>query len=339
MHATVIGLIASQHGVVSRAQLCKLGLSPDEVDRAVRNGQLVKVVRGVYADPLVWAANDRWDQRQVLIDRARALVARRPHVRSHDTAGLRLGMQLLKQDGRTHLTLPGRRGTHTRNGLTRHYAPFSDGDLADGGTTLGLARTALDIAREHGTRSGTVAVDSALRLGATYTQLDAVLTAMAHWPGRSHARASIALSDPDTDSIAETLGRELVEELGFGRPQTQFGLAADGRVVWCDLRLCRHFFEIDGKIKLTPLAEGGVADKPVDALWKEKQRQDFIVGFKTGVSHIYWTDFWGAAREEAKARLRREFEGTCRRFGTDISDLAQFRPCQPRRRTTWSPAA
>ena len=65
--------------------------------------------------------------------------------------------------------------------------------------SLGLARVALDIAREHGIRAGTVAVDSALRLGATYGELEFSLARMKHWPGVSHARASLALSDPDTD--------------------------------------------------------------------------------------------------------------------------------------------
>ena len=143
----------------------------------------------------------------------------------------------------------------------------------------------------------------------------------------------MALSDPDTISIAETLGRELVEELGHGRPQTQFGLAADGRVVWCDLRLGRHFFEVDGRIKLLPADAGGLADNPRKVLWEEKARQDFVTGFKTGMSRIVWDDFWGARRDQARARLDREYQDTVSRFGTDITDLAAFRPRQPRRRT------
>lgn len=331
--------MAAQHGLVTWAQLCDLGYEPAQIAQLVRDGRLERVRRGVYADPVVWHANQRWDLRQMLRDRASSMVTTSAHRLSHDSAALRLGMQVLKQDGRSHLTHAGRRGTHTRGGITHHYAPYRKADACRDDDVLALARTALDIAREHGVRAGTVAVDSALRMGATYDELEAALAVMTHWPHRSRARRAIELSDPDTDSIAETLGRELVEELGYGRPSTQFGLAADGRVVWCDLRLGRHFFEVDSKLKLTPVDEGGVAEDPAEALWKEKQRQDFITGFKTGVSRIVWDDFVGRQREIAKARLDREYRDTVQRFGTDISDLAQYRPRVPRRRPAAPPGA
>lgn len=334
MDPRIVGHMAAQEGLITRRQLLELGVLPEEIDRHVRREVLVLVRRGVYAQPAVWAANERWDLRQLLVDRAASLVTTRAHVWSHDSAALRLRMQILKQDGRSHLTHSGRRGSHTRAGVTHHHAPYACAELDPATQSLGLARTALDIAREHGIRAGTVAVDSALRLGATYEELGFSLERMKHWPGVSDARAALALSDPDTDSIAETLGRELVEELGHGRPRTQFGLAADGRVVWCDLRLGRHFFEVDGLIKLLPVTQGGVADDPVDALREEKARQDFVTGFKTGMSRIVWDDFWGARRDQAKARLDREYQDTCSRFGVDIGDLAAFRPRQPRRRTS-----
>ena len=333
MDPRIVGRMASQGGLITRRQLLELGVVPEEIDRHVRRGVLVLVRRGVYTQPAVWSANERWDQRQRLRDCAASLVTGRAHVWSHDSAALRLGMQILRQDGRSHLTHAGRRGSHTRAGITHHHAPYDVVELDPSKQSLGLARVALDIAREHGIRAGTVAVDSALRLGATYDQLAFSLERMKYWPGVSHARASSALSDPDTDSIAETLGRELVEELGHGRPQTQFGLAADGRVVWCDLRLGRHFFEVDGQIKLLPAGEGGLADNPREALWEEKGRQDFVTGFKTGMSRIVWDDFWGARRDQARARLQREYQDTVSRFGSDITDLAAFRPRQPRRRT------
>ncbi|QIK75501.1 type IV toxin-antitoxin system AbiEi family antitoxin domain-containing protein [Nocardioides piscis] len=338
MDSRAIGRMAAQHGLITRRQLLELGSTPAYISVLVRQGRLVLVRRAVYADPQVFNANMRWDLQQLLRDRAASMVTTAEHRLSHDSSALRLGMQVLKQDGRTHLTHTGRRGTHTRYGISHHFAPFRAVDAVPNSPLLSPARTALDIAREHGVRSGTVAVDSALRLGATYAELDAVLQTMRHWPNRSHARAAIDLSDPDTDSVAETLARELVEELGHGRPQTQFGLAADGREVWCDLRLGRHFFEVDGRIKLTHVAQGGLATDPDKALWEEKIRQDFITGFKTGVSRIVWDDLWGAQREIAKRRLDREYADTVRRFGTDITDLAQFRPRRPRRRPT-PPAA
>jgi hypothetical protein len=317
-------------------------MTPRDVTAAVKSGRLVCVRRAVYCDAEALKATTHWQDRQILVDRAASMVTGRPHVLSHDSAALRLQMQILKaQAPNTHLTSPEAIGLHAEFGIKHHLAPYHAKQVVhvEGSAVLEPARTALDIAREHGYRSGLVAVDSAYRVGATSADFRRALEAMTSWPHVRVARRAFDDGDPDTDTIAETLGRELVEELGFGGPKTQFGLAADGRVVWIDIRLGRHFFEVDGKIKLTPIADGGVAESPVDALWEEKQRQDFITGFKTGLSRMYWQDFFGSAREEAKARLRREYLDTCRRFGTDISDLAQYRPREPRRRTTWPPAA
>ena len=124
------------------------------------------------------------------------------------------------------------------------------------------------------------------------------------------AQAPWRWTPPDTDSIAETLGRELVEELGYGRPETQFGLSSNGRVAWCDLRLGRHVFEVDGRLKLLPVADGGLSEDGQGDLWLAKQRRDFVTGFKIGMSHIVWADFWGRRREVARERLRREFLDT-----------------------------
>ncbi|UUZ57980.1 type IV toxin-antitoxin system AbiEi family antitoxin domain-containing protein [Nocardioides sp. B-3] len=183
--------MATQEGLITRRQLLELGLLPEEIDRHVRVGVLVLVRRGVYARPEVWAAAGRWDQRQRLMDRAASLSTGRPHVWSHDSAALRLDMQVLKQDGRSHLTHAGRRGSHTRAGITHHHAPYTSAELDPTGHSLRLARVALDIAREHGIRAGVCAVDSALRMGATYEELEFSLERMKHWPGVSHARVRL----------------------------------------------------------------------------------------------------------------------------------------------------
>jgi hypothetical protein len=118
--------------------------------------------------------------------------------------------------------------------------------------------------------------------------------------------------------------RQLIVALGIGTPSTQFGLRAEGRTVFCDVRVGRHVFEMEGKVKYIPVAEGGVATvDPIDVAWAQRERDDFITGFKLGMSHVTYRDL-GPGRVQAIARLRREYADTVARFGTDISDLAPY---------------
>ncbi|WP_207006596.1 type IV toxin-antitoxin system AbiEi family antitoxin domain-containing protein [Nocardioides aromaticivorans] len=336
MNSRVAALMSEQWGLVARHQALIAGMSEHQVDNLVKAGRWVVVRRGVYAEAAYLALLTSDLQRRVLGDRAASLRITDPHVMSHHSAATLLQLEVLHEPTPfTHVGRPGIVGSHIRHGVKHHLAPYSPGQvvLVDGVPVLDRSRTALDIAREHGYLQGLVAADSALRAGATGADLEAAAAAMTHWPNATIVRDVIASASPLTDSIAETLGRDFVIELGYGVPQLQFGLTADGRTVWCDLRLGRHFFEVDGRWKLLPATAGGLSTKrPEDTLWDEKLRQDFVTGFKTGVSRLTWDDFFGRQRRHALDRCRREFLDTCERFGTDISDLARFRPRGPKPR-------
>jgi hypothetical protein len=174
-----------------------------------------------------------------------------------------------------------------------------------------------------------------LRLGCSDGDLVAACARMVNWPHVTVVRAALELADAGAESVGETLARLLVTELGLGRPETQFGLT-DGRVtVWCDLRIGRHIFEFDGRIKYQRRQDGGVAAiDPKEALWAEKQRQDWVCGFKLGMSRIVWDDLWGARRRLALARMAREYADTASRFGESIDDLVPFIVRRPHRRAS-----
>ncbi|WP_082605739.1 type IV toxin-antitoxin system AbiEi family antitoxin domain-containing protein [Nocardioides sp. Root190] len=336
MNAHVMARMSAQWGLITRTQAREAGLSDHTIDRWVRTGFWVAVRRGVYAESSYVALLTTHHQRRLLADRAASLRVAAPHTMSHHSAAhvLRLGV-LHERDPTTHITRPGIVGSHLRHGVKHHLAPHRpDQVLIVGGVpVLDGPRTALDIGRECGYLQGLVAADSALRMGATRADFESALFEMWCWPYSTVLRDIIASMSAHADSVAETLGRDLVEDLGYGRPQLQFGLTADGQTAWCDLRLGRHFFEIDGFIKLLPFERGGVATAPPDEVLKSaKLRQDFVTSFKTGVSHLTWEDFFGRQRHLALDRCRREYLDTCSRFGTDISDLAQFRPRRARPR-------
>ncbi len=336
MNSRVAAQMSEQWGLITRRQALAAGMSDHQVDNLVKSGTWVVVRRGVYAEAVYLALLTSDLQRRVLDDRAASLRIAEPHAMSHHSAAAVLQLEVLHEPTRfTHVGRPGIVGSHIRHGVKHHLAPYSPSQvvLAHGVPVLDSARTALDIAREHGYLHGLVATDSALRAGATRADLEAAAAVMTHWPFATIVRDVVASASPLTDSIAETLGRDFVTELGYGVPQPQFGLTADDRTAWCDLRLGRHFFEIDGRLKLRPVATGGLSARaPEETLWDEKLRQDFVTGFKTGVSRLTWDDFFSHRRKRALERCRREFLDTCSRFGTDTSDLAQFRPRGPKPR-------
>jgi hypothetical protein len=337
MDPRVVGLFAQHGNLLTRRQALARGLSRHQVDGWVRSGAWVPVRRSVYALADFWEGLDERRGRPLHLARAASVAMTTPHVMSHDSAALELGMELLARPPLlVHVTRPGALGCRSEHGVKHHRAPYAPDQvvLVDGRPVLDLARTAADIAREHGVLHGVVAFDHALRSGATRDDLARVIAQMRSWPHVTRVREASDLADGGAANLAESLGRMLVTELGVGRPQTQFGLTDGTREVWCDLRIGRHVVEIDGAVKLRPVGQGGFAEHPERALAGEKQRQDFICGFKLGMSRLGWADLWGEARERAKRRLLREYLDTEARFGRDISDLAPYvvtrssrRPC------------
>ncbi|GEP36670.1 hypothetical protein NPS01_03330 [Nocardioides psychrotolerans] len=229
----------------------------------------------------------------------------------------------------THVTRPGLVGSHVRHDVKHHLAPYDASQLVvvHDRWVLDAARTAADVAREHPLAHGVVAFDSALRLGVTRGALEAAVEPhMRCWPHVKRVRVALDLAAVGADNPGETLARLLVSELGFGRPEAQFGLTDGLRTVFCDLRIGRHVFEFDGRLKYHRVEDGGVALVSADdVVWREKQRQDFICGFKLGMSRIVWDDLWGTRREQALVRMRREVTDTVARFGSATDDLTPFR--------------
>jgi hypothetical protein len=328
MDPRLLGAFARRGQLMTRRQLAVEGATPGEVDRWTRAGHLVAVRRGVYAPREFWDTLDERHGRPLYAARAASAAMFQPHLMSHSSAALELDLPILRPVAPLiHVTRFGVVGSRTRFGVKHHTAPFVPGQIVfvDGRPLLDHARTVADIAREEGLQAGVVAADSALRTGVPFSALWAAVDTMAYWPHVRTVRAALDLADPGAESVGETLARLMLIELGLGRPETQFGLRDGGREAFCDLRLGRHVFEFDGRVKYRRESAGGVAVTDADeVVWREKKRQDWVCGFKLGMSRIVWADFWGPARERAKQRLLREFLDTRARFGDDVADLAPY---------------
>lgn len=321
MRPALRALADQQGGVVSRGQTLACGYTARELRTLTgHRGAWIVVRRGAYCERDVWEGGDD-DDRHRLGVHAASLVATKDATISHTSAAAFLGFDTRPSWRELqHVTRPGVGGSRTEGGVKHHLAAFTQRDvvIVSGLRMLGRARTAVDIAREHGFEDGVIAADAALRLGVPRSELDAVVARMRHWPRVTAARAAAAYADGGAASIGETLLRLLVLELGLGTPQTQYVVAEDGRRAIADLRLRRHLFEFDGRVKYLGREAGGVADRPAEqVVWDEKRREDWLRrqhgGY--GMSRVVWSELFGPARRETKRRLWREVRDSDRRYG------------------------
>lgn len=343
MRPALVAVAARQDWLFTRAQAVQAGYTEREIKALTRPaGEWATVRVGVYC---LRSRLDGLDHRRrwLLKDLAAVISSRRPATLSHDSAARVLEISTLDPPvAGSHLTLLGKHGSRTNSGLTRHrdLLPLCL-EHVDGVVCTSYARTALDIARWHGYLHGLVAIDSVRQLGVPLTDLEAELERMVHHPHIATARAALKDSSGGAESVLETLGRELVESLGIGDVDTQFAVrTAGGRVVWLDIRVGCHFFECEGKLKLIPVDEGGVATEPAhDVVWKQQSRWTDISAEGFGVSKVRWTDCFGASREKARVRLLKEYAVSQARFGrVPTAEQLAFAASHPRKRSSlWVP--
>lgn len=312
---------ADQGGLFTRRQAATSGCTERELKtRTGARGDWAVVRRGVYGERQRFESLSE-DDRYRLRVRAALLAAREQLLPSHSSAAALLGMPLRPHwTGLVHVTRPGVTGGRTEGGVKHHLARYADSDTVEvaGVRLLGPARTALDIAREFGFTDGVIAADAALRMGATRDQLAEGLVPMRNWPHVTQARAAAEVADGGAQSVGESLLRLVVLEMGIGEPETQF-VATDGpRRAEVDLRVGRHLFEFDGRVKYLRREVGGVADRsPDQVVWAEKRREDWLRNHDGGygMSRVVWSELFGRSREELKRRLRAEFEQSRRLYG------------------------
>lgn len=329
MNPKVLAAIAANGGLITRAQALDLGASPGEIRAALhhrRRGEAVPhwmvLRRGVYTTSEIWDALDEYVGRPLLLARAAGLAARRGWVLSHDSSCHLQGIPVLRPETPlVHLTRPGWTNAWTEYGVKHHLARFHPDQVVevDGTKALDLARTAVDMGREHGFRHGLVACDAVMRRGVTRAELDAVVEAMACWPGRRAAVRAIALADPGAETVLETLARELVLEADIGEPTTQFPVQTERGVAWCDIVVGNHVVEADGEVKYTAVEHGGLSTDPRQTVFDEKLRERAVTDRGLVVTRVVREDHWGRRRAEAIARLRRDHAESVDRFGPDLS--------------------
>lgn len=201
--------MASDRGMVLAADLTRLGVSPRDVRRAVDEGRLVRVARGVYA----WRRQDRpLHPRELHAVRVRGVCALHPRnaVVSHISAAALHDLPLIGPwPGRVHLTVPGSTSGSASPGIFRHSPAIAPDEVdVDGIRVTSLARTLVDVAATSSMLVAVTMLDAALaRRSTTTAALVDELERSGIRAGARRASASIDFADARAASPGESLTR------------------------------------------------------------------------------------------------------------------------------------
>ena len=246
--------------MITTAELAAAGVSDARIRTLVRQGVLLPLIRGVYADAgLARVAGPVQVGPNVLRVAAGVTITGPGAVGSfHDAAAIH-GLDLLDKPpaGLVALSRPlGAPGSRTgRPGIRVHTAalPRRHVVVRHGALVTSVARTVVDLARTSDFRAGVVVADSALRRRlTTKTELRSVISICARWPGIRRAREVVDFGDGKSESAFESIARVVFRDEGLPPPQLQVwvggGGSAIGRVdfLW---REHRTIAEADGAVK------------------------------------------------------------------------------------------
>ncbi len=298
-----------QAGVFSRDQARSAGWTDDALRWAVRRGRLIRLRAGAFqvADlgHLTAYERDRWLHAGPGVG---AVLTTPGAQASHGTAAVLRGLPLLTIPAAPCVTVV---PWHTGEIGGTHVHRTTSGPLTlpvGAVECTSVARTALDLAREHGVAAGVVALDFALAEGMSdRADVASTLSRLARWPGVRAAREAAAKADPRSESVLESVSRVRLTQFGFPAPDLQVTIANAaarriGRVdfLWADLGVVG---EADGALKY----DGSNPDALVD----EKRRQELLE--ETGLIVVRWGWREVLQFDLVAQRLRRAFEKARRR--------------------------
>jgi hypothetical protein len=256
-----------------RADARSAGVSARRIERALGNGALTRLGKGLYAVSAPWAALAPWARHEHL---ARAAVRLTPDaIVSHLSAAVLMGLphpayeprlvtMTLLDDSRTSRSDTWRR-------FHRGATPPSHVIIRGGRPYLIPARTVIDCIRDLHPRDALAVVDAALRRRlCTRGELEAMRRHQTRWPGIAGADRVLELADPLRENWFESISAWALQAHGLpaGIPQVSV-LDPSGRFVgrvdaaWPQLGLVG---EADGRGKYELGTDGLLDDDLADAL-------------------------------------------------------------------------
>jgi hypothetical protein len=300
-------------GALSRAELLEIGLTDPDLRRLVRRGHL----QHIFGHYLAGATDPEF---------AAACAAYRAFsgsVLSHFSASRLLDLRTWVDGGRVGpphenavwLTRPPRSARRERRfDVVLRTAALRPADKQGHNRVVITtpARTAVDLARELPLREALVTMDHVLATYADRAELAGVLDRQCGWPGVRTARAALALADPRSDSVLESVARAEFAAAGVPAPVLQASFWT-GRN-WTRERVdfwwpqFKTFAEADGMAKY----EAATPDERRRRMRRAFAREQYLADLGLEFVRFGWED---AVRAPAKlaGRLRAAFARGSRR--------------------------
>lgn len=221
----VLALLRSQGGVSRQQDLRAAGLSRRGLRRMIDDGRL-RLLPGAVVTAWLEPTTD---------EAVRAAAVGLRATVSHTSAAAAWGIELVQRGSAVEVTV-GRdrsRATWPATVLHRRDLPPDDSVLRDGLCLTTPLRTVLDLARSLSLEQAVAAADSALRQGlVTLDELVAAAEALPAANGSSRVRRVVALVDPSSGSVLESVCRVLFSLAGLPPARTQYRVrSCDGRLI------------------------------------------------------------------------------------------------------------
>ena len=300
-------------------ELLEQGQTKFELARRVRAGDLSRLRRGAYADPLPAGAGPATAHAALIAATLRQVSDQA--VVSHASAAVVHGLPTWSdQLDRVHVTRNRAGGGRRETNLYVHGVPFAtcDTTMMGGTRVTSLARTVLDLACSESIERGVAVGDAALRLGLRDYEVVAAVLAAGGRHGIARARSTAELIDVRSESVGESFSRVRFWRWGIPAPVLQlevrdpYGvLVGRGDFGWPELGTIGEF---DGKVKYGLLLKPG--QSAADVLFAEKRREERIRELGWQVVRWGWDDLKN--RRELTARLEAAFRRG-RAHSTDLS--------------------
>ncbi|GAC67021.1 hypothetical protein [Gordonia soli] len=280
-----------RHGLVFRRSAVDAGFSDNQLARAHRSGDLIRIWPGASVSATEELSPQ---QRYRLQSIAAAELGDGANTLSHQSSGMMLGLSMLEPAmDRVHFSTGLASGgrVEKRRHLHAGFLDESEIVVVDGIAVTSMERTAADIACAGTFAQALAVLDSALRLGADPEVIAEKLVGTR--TGVARARRALGHADPLSENAGESWGRAQMIEAGLPVPRLQHEFV-DGTGVFVarsdydwDGRLVGEF---DGWAKYQRHLSPG--ETSFDAMRREKNREDALR--RMGIMVVRWT--WDALR-------------------------------------------